>query len=99
MNAPLRHNLVFRKLYDAAKQTPPPTVSSTPDSLASSAAPPPAAAPPVGFAGNTCARCGVGFRMTSDLVYHMRTHHSRRAAAKAEAGQAGPAGGTGEEGR
>ena len=26
---------------------------------------------------NTCAKCGVTFRMTSDLVYHMRTHHSK----------------------
>ena len=28
-------------------------------------------------ASNTCAKCGVTFRMTSDLVYHMRTHHSK----------------------
>lgn len=28
---------------------------------------------------NTCAICGVTFRMTSDLVYHMRTHHARSA--------------------
>jgi len=26
---------------------------------------------------NTCAKCGVTFRMTSDLVYHMRTHLSK----------------------
>ena len=26
---------------------------------------------------NTCAKCGVTFRMTSDLVYHMRTHHAK----------------------
>ena len=29
---------------------------------------------------NTCAICGVTFRMTSDLVYHMRTHHAKNAA-------------------
>ena len=29
---------------------------------------------------NTCAVCGVTFRMTSDLVYHMRTHHAKNAA-------------------
>lgn len=28
-------------------------------------------------ASNTCAKCGVTFRMTSDLVYHMRTHHAK----------------------
>ena len=28
---------------------------------------------------NTCAKCGVTFRMTSDLVYHMRTHHAKEA--------------------
>ncbi|KAL0840023.1 hypothetical protein ABMA28_015348 [Loxostege sticticalis] len=26
-------------------------------------------------AQNVCAKCSVSFRMTSDLVYHMRTHH------------------------
>ena len=29
---------------------------------------------------NTCAKCGVTFRMTSDLVYHMRTHHAKETA-------------------
>ncbi|KAJ8022498.1 PR domain zinc finger protein 8 [Holothuria leucospilota] len=28
-------------------------------------------------AQNCCAKCGVQFRMTSDLVYHMRTHHKK----------------------
>lgn len=34
---------------------------------------------PMGLSGasNTCAKCGITFRMTSDLVYHMRTHHNR----------------------
>ncbi|XP_059098128.1 uncharacterized protein LOC131892334 [Tigriopus californicus] len=34
---------------------------------------------PLGLSGasNTCAKCGITFRMTSDLVYHMRTHHNR----------------------
>lgn len=26
-------------------------------------------------AQNVCAKCNISFRMTSDLVYHMRTHH------------------------
>jgi reticulon-4 receptor-like 1 len=29
-------------------------------------------------AQNTCASCNLTFRMTSDLVYHMRTHHKRQ---------------------
>jgi hypothetical protein len=29
-------------------------------------------------AQNTCACCSLTFRMTSDLVYHMRTHHKRQ---------------------
>ncbi|CAL8106605.1 unnamed protein product [Orchesella dallaii] len=28
-------------------------------------------------AQNVCAKCNIGFRMTSDLVYHMRSHHRR----------------------
>ena len=28
-------------------------------------------------AQNVCAKCNIGFRMTSDLVYHMRSHHKR----------------------
>ncbi len=32
----------------------------------------------LGGASNTCAKCGITFRMTSDLVYHMRTHHGRQ---------------------
>uniref|UniRef100_A0A6G1S8R7 Zinc finger protein 488 n=1 Tax=Aceria tosichella TaxID=561515 RepID=A0A6G1S8R7_9ACAR len=27
---------------------------------------------------NWCAKCNCSFRMTSDLVHHMRTHHKRR---------------------
>lgn len=30
-------------------------------------------------AQNVCAKCNIGFRMTSDLVYHMRSHHKRDA--------------------
>jgi uncharacterized C2H2 Zn-finger protein len=26
-------------------------------------------------AQNVCAKCNISFRMTSDLVYHMRSHH------------------------
>lgn len=30
-------------------------------------------------AQNVCAKCSISFRMTSDLVYHMRTHHKSEA--------------------
>ena len=32
-------------------------------------------APPAPVAQNWCAKCNTTFRMTSDLVYHMRAHH------------------------
>lgn len=31
-------------------------------------------------AQNVCAKCSISFRMTSDLVYHMRTHHKSESA-------------------
>ncbi|XP_059482800.1 uncharacterized protein LOC132200980 [Neocloeon triangulifer] len=31
-------------------------------------------------AQNVCAKCNLSFRMTSDLVYHMRSHHKHEAA-------------------
>lgn len=31
-------------------------------------------------AQNVCAKCSISFRMTSDLVYHMRTHHKSETA-------------------
>ena len=31
----------------------------------------------LGVAQNWCAKCNATFRMTSDLVYHMRSHHKR----------------------
>ncbi|CAF4904751.1 unnamed protein product [Pieris macdunnoughi] len=31
-------------------------------------------------AQNVCAKCNISFRMTSDLVYHMRTHHKSESA-------------------
>ena len=47
-------------------------------------APPPPPPPPMqpsiagmGLAQNWCAKCNASFRMTSDLVYHMRSHHKR----------------------
>jgi len=33
--------------------------------------------PSLQLAQNWCAKCNTSFRMTSDLVYHMRTHHKR----------------------
>lgn len=33
--------------------------------------------PSLNLAQNWCAKCNTGFRMTSDLVYHMRSHHKR----------------------
>lgn len=32
-------------------------------------------------AQNVCAKCNISFRMTSDLVYHMRSHHKSEFAA------------------
>ncbi|XP_033735855.1 uncharacterized protein LOC117324216 [Pecten maximus] len=40
----------------------------------------PAMLPPAGIVAhisNWCAKCNASFRMTSDLVYHMRSHHKR----------------------
>ena len=36
-----------------------------------------AAFPPLNVTQNWCAKCNASFRMTSDLVYHMRSHHAR----------------------
>ncbi|KAH9387989.1 Metal ion binding [Tyrophagus putrescentiae] len=44
-------------------------------------------------ASNVCAYCGTAFRMTSDLVYHMRSHHKRMAR-----GGGGGGGGDGADG-
>jgi hypothetical protein len=33
--------------------------------------------PSLNLSQNWCAKCNASFRMTSDLVYHMRSHHSR----------------------
>jgi len=33
--------------------------------------------PSMNLAQNWCAKCNTSFRMTSDLVYHMRSHHKR----------------------
>ncbi|XP_013421582.1 PR domain zinc finger protein 8 [Lingula anatina] len=35
------------------------------------------AATPFNLTQNWCAKCNATFRMTSDLVYHMRTHHKK----------------------
>ncbi|XP_062375858.1 PR domain zinc finger protein 8 [Sardina pilchardus] len=49
--------------------------------------PPPLLPPtlsPLGVAGqNWCAKCNLSFRMTSDLVLHMRSHHKREPASGA----------------
>jgi len=37
----------------------------------------PTAASSLQLAQNWCAKCNTSFRMTSDLVYHMRSHHKR----------------------
>lgn len=34
-------------------------------------------------AQNVCAKCNLSFRMTSDLVYHMRSHHKSESASEA----------------
>lgn len=62
------------------------TTATTPCPPLPSLPPPAPAAAPFGMVtaafglsmSNTCAKCGITFRMTSDLVYHMRTHHSRQ---------------------
>lgn len=38
---------------------------------------PTSSTPMLGLAQNWCAKCNASFRMTSDLVYHMRSHHKR----------------------
>lgn len=35
-------------------------------------------------AQNWCAKCNLSFRMTSDLVFHMRSHHKKEFAAEAQ---------------
>ena len=56
-------------------------------------------APPLSLAQNWCARCRTSFRMTSDLVYHMRSAHSRRAGGGPVVGPSGGVGGAGSRGR
>ncbi|CAG09370.1 unnamed protein product, partial [Tetraodon nigroviridis] len=33
---------------------------------------------------NWCAKCNLSFRMTSDLVFHMRSHHKKEFAAESQ---------------
>ena len=80
----------LKKLIDASSfmKTENPKIPIFPTMLGPSLMHPaliPHPSPPVGITGlgpsasNTCAKCGITFRMTSDLVYHMRTHHTRGA--------------------
>jgi len=54
-----------------------PSLSSGPAAIGMT---PPSALGLIGMsaAANTCARCGLTFRMTSDLVYHMRMSHGKQ---------------------
>ncbi|KAK4327075.1 hypothetical protein Pmani_002449 [Petrolisthes manimaculis] len=58
------------KLGAAAPFLPPPSVS---------ALMPPTYSTMAQSAQNVCAKCNISFRMTSDLVYHMRSQHKREA--------------------
>ncbi|XP_076053567.1 uncharacterized protein LOC143032582 [Oratosquilla oratoria] len=53
------------KLAVAASFLPPPSVSALISPSLSS------------FSQNVCAKCNISFRMTSDLVYHMRSQHKK----------------------
>ena len=58
-----------------------PPYMALPGLMLAAAAPPIWQPPPLGMltmpSENWCARCKTSFRMTSDLVYHMRTYHRR----------------------
>ncbi|KFM76638.1 PR domain zinc finger protein 8, partial [Stegodyphus mimosarum] len=53
--------------FPGAKGFPTPLLPFLPPSLAALSFP----------TQNWCAKCNASFRMTSDLVYHMRSHHKR----------------------
>uniref|UniRef100_A0A8C2LPK8 Zinc finger protein 488 n=1 Tax=Cricetulus griseus TaxID=10029 RepID=A0A8C2LPK8_CRIGR len=51
--------------------------SSMPSATASQALLPPTLSSPGLSTQNWCAKCNLAFRLTSDLVFHMRSHHKR----------------------
>ncbi|GFY47433.1 PR domain zinc finger protein 8 [Trichonephila inaurata madagascariensis] len=55
-------------VFAGAKGLPPPLLPFLPPSLAALSFP----------SQNWCAKCNASFRMTSDLVYHMRSHHKKQ---------------------
>lgn len=69
MAAPLNYAPKTQTLesFAAAKGFPTPLIPFLPPSLAALSFP----------TQNWCAKCNASFRMTSDLVYHMRSHHKR----------------------
>ncbi|VDQ12307.1 unnamed protein product [Trichobilharzia regenti] len=66
-----------------APPPPPPTATTTPKTNSSSTIPTgvkqsqPTLLNSLTLAQNWCARCFITFRLTSDLVHHMRTHHNQ----------------------
>ncbi|GIY75992.1 zinc finger protein 488 [Caerostris darwini] len=55
-------------VFSGSKGLPPPLIPFLPPSLAALSFP----------SQNWCAKCNASFRMTSDLVYHMRSHHKKQ---------------------
>ncbi|GBN08172.1 PR domain zinc finger protein 8 [Araneus ventricosus] len=55
-------------VFSGAKALPTPLIPFLPPSLAALTFP----------SQNWCAKCNASFRMTSDLVYHMRSHHKKQ---------------------
>lgn len=69
MSAPLNYAPKSQTLdgFSSSKNFPAPLLPFLPPSLAALSFP----------TQNWCAKCNASFRMTSDLVYHMRSHHKR----------------------
>jgi uncharacterized C2H2 Zn-finger protein len=69
MNQSTSNSVVSAPFLAAAAAAISPVSSLLPPSLAALSLP----------AQNVCAKCNLSFRMTSDLVYHMRSHHKTEA--------------------
>lgn len=70
-------NPMVERLLQLVSSPRPTQPSSKSTSSAGGAATLSATFPSLQLAQNWCAKCNTSFRMTSDLVYHMRTHHKR----------------------
>ncbi|CAG4966553.1 unnamed protein product [Parnassius apollo] len=67
-------NSDFMKFPVSPRETVGPLIANPAAAILSTLLPPTLAAFSLP-AQNVCAKCSISFRMTSDLVYHMRTHH------------------------